>query len=61
MRVLATKRSVEGVIPEDLGVDALYPVTELHDMLGESDVVVPVAPHTPETGKHHRPCGLLAR
>ena len=49
MRVLATKRSVEGVAAEDVGVDALYPVTELHDMLGESDVVVLVAPHTPET------------
>ena len=49
MRVLATKRSVAGAVPEDLGVDALYPLADLHTMLGESDVVVLIAPHTPET------------
>jgi len=49
MRVLATKRSVEGISPESVGVDALYPTSELHAMLAQSDAVVLIAPHTPET------------
>ncbi|CAN5824423.1 D-2-hydroxyacid dehydrogenase [soil metagenome] len=49
MRVLATKRTVSGVSPDSVGVDALYPTTELHAMLAQSDVVVLIAPHTPET------------
>jgi glyoxylate/hydroxypyruvate reductase len=49
MRVLATKRTVAGVDPHDLGVDALYPLSELHAMLGQADAVVLILPHTDET------------
>ena len=49
LRVTGTKRSVEGLAPEDLGVDALYPLERLHDLLAEADYVCLVAPHTAET------------
>ena len=49
MHVLATKRSLTGVSAEGLGVDELYPVADLHKMLGRADVVVLIAPHTAET------------
>ena len=49
MRVIATKRTVEGVSPESVGVDKLFATHDLHAMLAESDVLVLIAPHTPET------------
>lgn len=49
MRVLGSKRGVEGLEPNALGVDALYPMLRLHDMLAEADYVCLVAPLTPET------------
>lgn len=49
LRVIGTKRSVEGVSPEELGVDALYSTAQLHSLLAEADYVCLVAPHTAET------------
>lgn len=49
VRVVGTKRSVAGVPPEELGVDALRPFDELHALLGVADYVCLVAPHTEET------------
>jgi len=49
MRVLGTKRSIEGIEPTSLGVERLYPWTNLHPMLGPADFVVLYLPHTPET------------
>ncbi len=48
-RVVGTKRTVEGLRPEDLGVDELRPWTETKDLLSEADYVCLVAPHTAET------------
>jgi len=49
MRVIGTKRTTEGVKPESLGVEALYPWTDFHPMLAKADFVVISCPHTPET------------
>ena len=49
MKVLATKRIVEKVTPESVGVNELYDVSDLHKMLNQSDFIVLIAPHTPET------------
>ncbi|MCW8196522.1 D-2-hydroxyacid dehydrogenase [Proteobacteria bacterium 005FR1] len=49
LRVTGTKRSTEGVDAKDLGVDRLYPLTDLHALLSEADYVCLVAPQTPET------------
>lgn len=49
VKVLATKRTVDGIDPREVGVDGLYPVHELEQLLNQADVVVAVAPHTPET------------
>jgi len=49
MRVIGTKRTTEGVKPGDLGVERLYPWTDLHPMLAQADFVVISCPHTPET------------
>lgn len=49
MRVIASKRHSEGQSVESLGIDRLYPWTELHSMLGEADFICLICPHTPET------------
>ncbi|MFH1178720.1 MAG: D-2-hydroxyacid dehydrogenase [Candidatus Bathyarchaeota archaeon] len=54
-QVLATKRHVEGIDPESVNVDKLYPHSELRQMLGEADFVVLIVPETEETR------GLLGR
>lgn len=49
VRVLATKRTLDGVDAASLGVDELVPMTDLHRLLGSADYVCLVAPHTAET------------
>jgi glyoxylate/hydroxypyruvate reductase A len=49
LRVTGTKRSTEGLEANDLGVDRLYPLQDLHLLLAEADYVCLVAPQTPET------------
>ncbi len=49
MRVIASKRHVEGLDASRLGVDALFPWTDLHEMLAQADFVCLATPHTPET------------
>jgi len=49
MHVIGTKRTTEGVEPTSLGVERLYPWTDLHPMLAQADFVVLFLPHTPET------------
>jgi len=49
MRIVATKRHTDGQSAASLGVDRLCPWTDLHDLLGQSDFVCLVVPHTPET------------
>jgi len=49
MRVIGTKRHIEGVDPRSLNVEKLYPWTDLHGMLSEADFVVLTIPHTSET------------
>jgi glyoxylate/hydroxypyruvate reductase A len=49
IRVYATKRHVDGMDPESVNVDKLYPSSELKQMLGEADFVVLIVPETQET------------
>jgi len=49
MRVIGTKRHTEGVDPESLNVEQLYPWTDLHPILAQADFVVLCIPHTSET------------
>lgn len=49
LRVIGTKRNLEGITPASLGVDALFAWTELHAMLAQADFVCLATPHTPET------------
>ena len=49
MRVIGTKRHIEGVAPATVNVEKLHPWTNLHPMLGEADYVVLICPHTEET------------
>lgn len=49
MRVVALGRQSDPARAAALGVDQLYPRSELHAMLGEADYLVLCAPHTPET------------
>ena len=49
MRVIASKRHTEGISASSLGVDALYPWTDLHALLAQADFVCLATPHTPET------------
>ena len=49
MRVLGTKRTIEGIEPTSLGVERLYPWTDLEPMLAQADFVVLYLPHTAET------------
>ncbi len=49
MHVIASKRHVESISASSLGIDALYPWTDLHAMLAQADFVCLATPHTPET------------
>jgi glyoxylate/hydroxypyruvate reductase len=49
LRVVATKRQIENQSAASLGIDQLYPWTQLHAMLEEADFVCLACPHTPET------------
>jgi phosphoglycerate dehydrogenase-like enzyme len=49
MHVIGTKRNIEGVNPASLGVERLYPWTDLKPMLSQADFVVLCVPHTSET------------
>lgn len=49
MRVIATRRSATKRESGVYGIDELYPRSELHQLLSESDFLVITAPLTPET------------
>ncbi|MDZ7705550.1 MAG: NAD(P)-dependent oxidoreductase, partial [Trueperaceae bacterium] len=49
MRVIGSKRTVDGVDAATLGVDALFPTSDLKAMFSEADYLCLVAPLTPET------------
>jgi len=49
MTVVGTKRTTEGVDPESVNVDRLYPNSELHGMLSIADFVVLITPLNDET------------
>lgn len=49
MRVIGTKRTIEGIDPRALGVECLYLWTDLEPMLTQADYVVVSCPHTAET------------
>jgi phosphoglycerate dehydrogenase-like enzyme len=49
MRVIGVKRSIEGVNPADLHLDALYGANDLHRALPEAQNLVLITPHTSET------------
>ncbi len=49
MRVVGTKRTTDGVDPESVNVDMLYPRSELHPMLSKADFVVLITPLNDET------------
>lgn len=49
MRVIASKREVDGQGPAALGLDALYGADRLHDLLAQADYACLLTPHTPET------------
>lgn len=49
MRVIGTKRNVEGADPAHLHVDAIYPPEALHAVLAQADFVVLITPHTNAT------------
>ncbi len=49
MRVIASKRHVEGLDASSFGVDVLLPWTDLHAMLAQTDFVCLATPHTIET------------
>ena len=55
VHVLASKRHVDGVDPESVNVDRLYPSNELKQMIMGADFVVLIVPETEETR------GLLGR
>jgi glyoxylate/hydroxypyruvate reductase A len=49
MRVLGTKRTIDGIDPASLNAERLYPRPELDSMLSQADFVVLCVPHTAET------------
>ena len=49
MRTVGVKRTVPGVEPASLHLDALYAFDELHAALRDAEHLVLSAPHTPET------------
>jgi len=61
MTVVGTKRTTEGVDPESVNVDKLYPSNELHSMLSIADFVVLIMPLNDETRGLIGPEELRAR
>jgi len=51
MRVLATKRTTQGYVPQNLGVDQLYAPADIKKMLPQCDYVSMTVPTTPDTYK----------
>ena len=49
MRVIGSKRTVEGFDAATLGVDSLFPMADQKQMFAEADYLCLVAPLTPET------------
>lgn len=49
MRVVGVKRSIAGVNPDELHLDALYAPADLHRALSTAQNLVLIAPHTSET------------
>ncbi len=49
MRTVALASPSSTHTAQDLGADHLYPAEKLHEMLGETDVLVLSMPHTPDT------------
>lgn len=49
MRVIGSKKTVEGVDPASVHADALYPMDQLDRILEESDFLVLICPETDET------------
>jgi phosphoglycerate dehydrogenase-like enzyme len=49
VRVVGSKRSVGGVEPSELGVDALHPTSAFRELVADADFVCLIAPQTPET------------
>ncbi len=49
MTVIGTKRTIAGIDPAALHLDALYPPTDLNEVLCRSEYLVVVMPHTAET------------
>lgn len=49
MTAIGIKRRVEGVRPDELGLDEVHPPDRLHVLLPRADFLVLSAPHTPET------------
>lgn len=49
MRVVGSKRRVDGFTATDLGLDALYSSQQLHEMLAQADFICLITPHTPDT------------
>ncbi len=49
MQVIGTKRRVQAVEADSVGVEALYWWTDLHPMLAQADYLVISCPHTRET------------
>ncbi|MBT3359576.1 MAG: D-2-hydroxyacid dehydrogenase [Rhodospirillales bacterium] len=51
MRTIATDVVVSASQASEMGFDEFFPIEQLHEMLGEADVLVLSVPHTPETDK----------
>ncbi len=49
MRVIGSKKKVEGVDPASVHADELFPMSKLDKILEESDFLVLICPETPET------------
>lgn len=49
MRVVGTKRTVAGLAPASLHLDALYPPERLDELLAQAEYLVIVTPHTDAT------------
>lgn len=49
MKVIGTKRTVEGVDPATVNADVLVPMSQLDQILVEADFLVLICPETPET------------
>jgi phosphoglycerate dehydrogenase-like enzyme len=49
LRAIGSKRTIEGIDAEALGVERLYAMSDLHAVLREADYVCLICPHTAET------------